>query len=1154
MVSYSVPCPGKVIQLSSYDIPAGETILRTSYGAEGAFRVLWKGTLSYIDLEDMREPPRIAFDPNCPDLREQWVRLAAQDGSEGWVKADHQKLDGLNYYDLQPESGLPVSNPPDWLIARLPADSEFVPSRPGDLCERSGRKMTGEEIAQALLGARGTLRDFSGAERRFWSWETGDARAAGFSQSTMENAQDFPFEIRGAQLCVGENAVCMEVKPCLKVGGDDTRYSYVGTRPGSDEEWLLLSGVTLNARLKTARARDTAPRGGRDIVHTPAMLGLSPEAFMACEEATDRVTCLESNGADAAAATDYARYMRDFDDAPQGAVRALIELGPADIVQTQHPINARNMVLEYATNFIAAHRVSDHATLADTSDPVARRIRQRWDLPPTVLHNAARIIYAYRTTDGILRLFSQVPVVNYCMACRPIALELQREEIAPWRITRSPPRWEDFGRELSWDEFGVIAPDGDRTFSEAESWALLRPDLAQVQRMLARYGYAPGSADGVMGFNTLSALYDFKHEHCLNLATRQGLDPATAQALMNARDLWGQCVGDASLQGPFYHDKAPAARIAAIGDGVSDGLAADTGGAEATGPLPAGWNDAKRAIALSVLEAYGALDGNKDARERIDLVADYADWAVLAMAAYHDEAALKLAGRLGWMPVAPPNSGAASKVQSAGFEWGEDEGDEDEAGDIGQIISRSKVAGHTVATLFSHADGRHILAFRGTANKRDWITNLAGSVMIDKLTNEQVLGAVGMATVLKEIYPDLSYTGHSLGGRLAQAARRAADGTTAVFDSAPLGTRDRLEELAYAVVDLLEQRPASAPLLFFRGPEDVLSKVNGAKDITVANMIERDGRDPQTTRILKALQPFTFFLAAPAYGLVDGIKRHLVYPYGHSMAGLSAAMQEVRIAREEGWIAAILDPPVAPEPDEPPPQFGQIAVVSAVPVERKPTVGTPASVGAYPEFNGVFIRTFDDRYYKLPRIEMKHATLCIMPRNPPETSQGFFEAVSAKQPIDRISWVRQGETRSAPIIARDEIKSIIIRSRSERMTFIELMTTYAWYTRRISVPLCISPTRETIIVSPVENVLDTGNTIVGTQCGWEAYSANIRDIDETLVEHLPAHWNMFQGETMAGRRTDLGDNRCSTASPDGEIVRVGTVISTNEARYFFGAH
>lgn len=251
---------------------------------------------------------------------------------------------------------------------------------------------------------------------------------------------------------------------------------------------------------------------------------------------------------------------------------------------------------------------------------------------------------------------------------------------------------------------------------------------------------------------------------------------------------------------------------------------------------PLGWNDGKRGIARDLIATFDGDIGTLDA------VADAAIFANLAWAAYDDPQADFLLAEAGWMR-------------------------------LENFSEERAVVGDLTASLFQGPNGQYVLAFRGSVTGGDWITNVAGTMSPTPLLNGQVADAIKIAEAAKQQYPNIIFTGHSLGGRLAQVSSLKTGNLAYAFNSAPVGFNE-IRQMGHAEL-------VSGEMLRFRSPQDQLSGVFTPSDVVVANILEVD--------------------ANVLFNLVN------LRDYTHSMGVLARAMENVRSARDLGWIAAYLD-------------------------------------------------------------------------------------------------------------------------------------------------------------------------------------------------------------------------------------------------------
>jgi hypothetical protein len=305
-----------------------------------------------------------------------------------------------------------------------------------------------------------------------------------------------------------------------------------------------------------------------------------------------------------------------------------------------------------------------------------------------------------------------------------------------------------------------------------------------------------------------------------------------------------------------------------------------------------------------------------DDLSRISLVADNADYAVIAWAAYGYPEALDAARERGWIP-------------------------------IENIVNANLVAGDTVATRFLSAEGEQVLAFRGSKTGGDWFTNIVGTFGVSALTTSQITGALQVATDAKRRFPDIVFVGHSLGGRLADVARLRTGNKSVVFYSAPLGVADGADAVVRSLIKrILGQEGPKADTLRFRNPRDALTLVASPDDLEVSNSVTAESFREFEDLNVGPLAPLNFV------AFFAGQQNH-VY---HNMGMLAGAMQYVRIARDEGWITQVVAdravPPVHPDtlPDE-----NELPISPPAPHSEHSAAVEPSAKPELPFLNGRYV-------------------------------------------------------------------------------------------------------------------------------------------------------------------------------------------------------
>jgi hypothetical protein len=91
------------------------------------------------------------------------------------------------------------------------------------------------------------------------------------------------------------------------------------------------------------------------------------------------------------------------------------------------------------------------------------------------------------------------------------------------------------------------------------------------------------------------------------------------------------------------------------------------------------------------------------------------------------------------------------------------------------------------AVIYSDGQGRHVLAFRGTSDIKDWMTNLRQGLGFEDAQYQQAISLAKQAKIA--FGQDLVLAGHSLGGGLAATAAAATDTPAVTFNAA--GVHDK---------------------------------------------------------------------------------------------------------------------------------------------------------------------------------------------------------------------------------------------------------------------------------------------------------------------------------------------------------------------------
>ena len=204
--------------------------------------------------------------------------------------------------------------------------------------------------------------------------------------------------------------------------------------------------------------------------------------------------------------------------------------------------------------------------------------------------------------------------------------------------------------------------------------------------------------------------------------------------------------------------------------------------------------------------------------------------------------------------------------------------DAEELKKLGIDPSELDTANGMQATIYQNADGKYVLAFRGTEPSRQPALDIANDIAGGVSTSPQVVDAINLSTKLAKAVgrENVDFTGHSLGGELASAGALATGGKAVTFNAAGLSATSE----ALARGNCLNNFGFNA-----QAPMDgsnvkaycyAYDPLNGGQDIVHSNSI-------------------TDFVAPRAYG-----ERHIIpaseganpldFGYNHEMARLYGAL------------------------------------------------------------------------------------------------------------------------------------------------------------------------------------------------------------------------------------------------------------------------
>lgn len=293
-----------------------------------------------------------------------------------------------------------------------------------------------------------------------------------------------------------------------------------------------------------------------------------------------------------------------------------------------------------------------------------------------------------------------------------------------------------------------------------------------------------------------------------------------------------------------------------------------------------GWNDGKREVVRDILESYGG------DQKRIQKISGAATYALLSLAVY--ETSLEAAPS---RDTASAERRALEAADTMGFTVGPSpRGERSVLEYVADVLKQGEtfwLVGDVYASLFEHSSGQVVLAYRGSQTGGDWVTNLLGTATNDAKWYGQIEAAIDIAEQVSSEHPNVIFTGHSLGGRLAQVASHKTGRPSIVFNSAPLSKQD----IKGSKLGSLKESVVSS----FRSPQDIVSELSvpnitafARPDIVVSNFVEVP--------------------AIAKYLLINIFRDYsVIRDYTHSMSALYNSMQAVKTAYDCGWIEAYQD-------------------------------------------------------------------------------------------------------------------------------------------------------------------------------------------------------------------------------------------------------
>ena len=204
--------------------------------------------------------------------------------------------------------------------------------------------------------------------------------------------------------------------------------------------------------------------------------------------------------------------------------------------------------------------------------------------------------------------------------------------------------------------------------------------------------------------------------------------------------------------------------------------------------------------------------------------------------------------------------------------------DAEELKKLGIDPSELDTANGMQATIYQNADGKYVLAFRGTELDRQPGLDLRNDIEGAVVTSFQVSDAIDVSTKLALAVgrENVDFTGHSLGGELASAGALATGGKAVTFNAAGLSVTSETIARANCINNFGFNAQAPMDGSNVKAYCYAYDPLNGGQDIAHSNTI-------------------TDFIAPRAYG-----ERHIIpasegadpldFGYNHEMARLYGAL------------------------------------------------------------------------------------------------------------------------------------------------------------------------------------------------------------------------------------------------------------------------